>query len=135
MFKVFLNHLIRYLACAPGPISYCPKVTPQDCYSAQETPVAEVEMSDPSASLPKRLCSRKVNTQRAYIHDPCSQHPSVQQMMKYSIIGSKVTVKAQVKEFLEQTQVNELIAVIHMYDANDRVNSYKWFAENIKELN
>lgn len=64
-----------------------------------------------------------------------SRHPSVQQMMKYSFIGSKATVKAQVKDFLEQTKVDELIAVSHMYDANDRVKSYKWFAEIMKELN
>ncbi len=64
-----------------------------------------------------------------------SHHPSVQQMLKYSFIGSKATVKAQVKEFLEQTQVNELIAVSHMYDAKDRINSYRWFAEIMNELN
>lgn len=63
-----------------------------------------------------------------------SQHPAVRQMMKYSFIGSKATVKAQVQEFLEQTQVDELIAVSHMYDAKDRVKSYEWFAEIMKEL-
>src|SRR5690606_16895531 len=36
-----------------------------------------------------------------------SQHPSVHQMLKYSFIGSKKTVKAQVKKFLEQTNVDE----------------------------
>lgn len=63
-----------------------------------------------------------------------SRHPAVHQMMKYSFIGSKATVKKQVKEFIEKTQVDELIAVSHMYDANDRVKSYKWFAEIMNEL-
>ena len=64
-----------------------------------------------------------------------SQHPAVHQMMKYSFIGSKASVKKQVKEFLEKTEVDELIAVSHMYDADDRVKSYQWFAEIMKELN
>ncbi len=64
-----------------------------------------------------------------------SKHPSVQQMIKYSFIGSKETVKAKVREFIKQTQVEELIAVSHMYDATDRIQSYKWFAEIMKELN
>src|SRR5688572_28879868 len=64
-----------------------------------------------------------------------SQHPSVHQMLKYSFIGSKKTVKAQVKKFLEQTNVDELIAVSHMYNADDRLKSYQWFAEIMQELN
>ena len=61
-------------------------------------------------------------------------HPAVQQMLKYSFIGSKDTVKAKVKEFIELTQADELIAVSHMYDATDRIRSYELFAEVMKEL-
>lgn len=63
-----------------------------------------------------------------------SKHPQVHQMLKYSFVGSKQTVKAQVKEFLEQSQVNELIAVTNIYDINDRIRSYELFAEIMKEL-
>lgn len=63
-----------------------------------------------------------------------AQHPAVHQMMKHSFIGTKAMVKEQVKTFLEQTKVDELIAVSHMYDAKDRVQSYKWFAEIMNEL-
>src|SRR3954470_11814391 len=35
------------------------------------------------------------------------QHPSLHQMLKYSFVGSKPTVKQGVKAFLEQTGVNE----------------------------
>lgn len=64
-----------------------------------------------------------------------SQHPSVQQMLKYSFIGSKETVKQQVKDFMEETQVDELIAVTNIYDGQDRIKSYQLFAEIMQELN
>ena len=63
------------------------------------------------------------------------QHPQVHQMLKYSFIGSKATVKAQIKEFMEQTQADELIAVTNIYDVKDRIRSYQLFAEIMKELN
>jgi len=64
-----------------------------------------------------------------------SQHPSVQQMLKYSFIGSKETVKHQVNRFMEATQVDELIAVTNIYDGQDRIKSYQLFAEIMQELN
>ncbi|WP_055437204.1 LLM class flavin-dependent oxidoreductase [Lacinutrix algicola] len=63
------------------------------------------------------------------------QNPQVHQMLKYSFIGSKATVKAQVKEFIEQTQADELIAVTNIYDIRDRIRSYQLFSEIMKELN
>ncbi len=63
------------------------------------------------------------------------KHPAVDQMLKYSFIGSKATVKKQVKDFLKQTQVNELIAVTNIYAHNDRLKSYELFAEIMNEIN
>jgi luciferase family oxidoreductase group 1 len=63
------------------------------------------------------------------------QNPQVHQMLKYSFIGSKATVKGQVKEFIVQTKADELIAVTHMYAVKDRIRSYELFAEIMKELN
>ncbi len=63
------------------------------------------------------------------------QHPQVNQMLKYSFIGSRATVKTQVKKFLEHTNADELIAVTNIFDVQDRINSYKWFAEIMDELN
>lgn len=63
------------------------------------------------------------------------QNPQVHQMLKYSFIGSKSTVKAQVKTFIEETQADELIAVTNIYDVKDRIRSYELFAEIMKELN
>ncbi|AEH02359.1 LLM class flavin-dependent oxidoreductase [Lacinutrix sp. 5H-3-7-4] len=63
------------------------------------------------------------------------QNPQVHQMLKYSFIGSKATVKAQVKAFIENTQADELIAVTNIYSIDDRIKSYKLFAEIMTELN
>ena len=63
------------------------------------------------------------------------QHPQVQQMMKYSFIGSKATVKKQVLDFLKETQADELIAVTNTFDPAARINSYKAFAAIMKEIN
>ncbi|AXP82544.1 Alkanal monooxygenase alpha chain [Mariniflexile rhizosphaerae] len=62
------------------------------------------------------------------------KHPQVQQMLKYAFVGSKATVKAQIKAFIEQTQANELIAVTNIYDIEDKIQSYKLFADIMKEL-
>ncbi|MFD2036297.1 LLM class flavin-dependent oxidoreductase [Belliella marina] len=64
-----------------------------------------------------------------------SQHPSIQQMLKYSFVGSKQTVKKQVKEFITATQVNELIAVSTMFSIEDRIKSTELFGEIMVEIN
>lgn len=63
------------------------------------------------------------------------EHPQVHQMLKYSFIGSKATVKAQVKAFLDKNEIDELIAVTNIYDVKDRIRSYELFAEIMDELN
>ena len=63
------------------------------------------------------------------------QHPSLHQMLKYSFVGSKATVKKGVKAFLEQTGVNELITVSTMYDIEARIKSTRLFSEIMKEIN
>lgn len=64
-----------------------------------------------------------------------AKHPSVHQMLKYSFIGSKETVKKQVSEFINETKVDELIAVTNIYGAKDRIKSYQLFSEIMKEIN
>ncbi|GAB3241515.1 LLM class flavin-dependent oxidoreductase [Hymenobacter seoulensis] len=63
------------------------------------------------------------------------QHPSVQQMLKYSFVGSKQTVKQQLKAFLLETQADELITASSMYALEDRLTSTRLFAEIMQELN
>jgi len=62
-------------------------------------------------------------------------HPSLHQMLKYSFVGTKETVKKQTKAFLEETQVDELIMVSTIYDITDRIKSAKLFAEVMQEIN
>ena len=80
---------------------------------------------------------------RSYLQPPCemneelreiTKHPAVRQMLKYAFVGKKESVKQQTAEFLSKTGVNELIAVTNIYDAEDRINSYKAFAEIIGEM-
>lgn len=63
------------------------------------------------------------------------QHPAVYQMLKYSFVGSKETVTKQVKSFLDQTGVDELIAVSAMYNIQDRLKSARLFAQIMDEIN
>lgn len=63
------------------------------------------------------------------------QHPSLHQMLKYSFVGNKETVKTQLKDFINETQVDELIMVSTIYSIDDRIKSAKLFAEVMKEIN
>lgn len=62
-------------------------------------------------------------------------HPSVHQMLKYSFVGSKETVKSQIREFIDETQVNELIVVSTTYALKDRLKSIRLFGEIMQEIN
>ena len=68
-------------------------------------------------------------------HREIIQQPAVQQMTKYAFIGSKATVKKKIEAFIATTQVDELIAVTHVFSTQARLKSYKLFAEIMKELN
>lgn len=61
-------------------------------------------------------------------------HPAIYKMLKYSFVGSKSTVKKQVKEFLKETGVDELMIVSPIYDIKDRLKSVRLFAEIMKEI-
>ena len=63
------------------------------------------------------------------------QHPALNQMLKYSFVGSKQTVKKQIQAFIAATGVDELIAVSTMYGINDRIKSAQLFAEIMTEIN
>ncbi|WP_224994279.1 LLM class flavin-dependent oxidoreductase [Cesiribacter sp. SM1] len=63
------------------------------------------------------------------------QNPTLNQMLKYSFVGSKQTVKTQIQEFLKETGVDELITVSTMYNLNERLKSTRLFAEIMKEIN
>lgn len=63
------------------------------------------------------------------------KHPNVHQMLRYSFVGDKSTVKKQLIPFLEDTNVDELIVVSTMYSAKDRIKSIQLFAKVMQEIN
>ena len=63
------------------------------------------------------------------------QHPTVQQTLKYSFVGSKETVKAEIKRFLEDTQVDELMVSTNVFGFENRLKSVELFAEIMAEIN
>ena len=94
-----------------------------------------------STSLIKMFLGILTN-QRNYMQPPepmtddlkeLSLNPHFQRMLKYSFIGDKETVATKTKDFLQATQVNELMVVSNMYDVEDRIKSYRYFAEIIHE--
>ena len=63
-----------------------------------------------------------------------SVDPSFQRMLKYAFVGSKATIKEKTEEFIKQTGVNEVIAVSHIYNQEDRINSFRLFSEAMNEM-
>jgi len=62
-------------------------------------------------------------------------HPSLQQMLRFSFVGDKETVRKKISHFLKDTNVDEVIAVTTMYSAEARIRSVKLFADVMKEIN
>ncbi|NBC66906.1 MAG: MsnO8 family LLM class oxidoreductase [Bacteroidetes bacterium] len=58
---------------------------------------------------------------------------AVEQMLRYTFIGSPSTVKSQVDDFVEMTGANELMIASYIYDKKERFKSYKMFADLMKE--
>ena len=63
-----------------------------------------------------------------------ARNPAFQRMLKYAFIGSQDTVSQKTEDFLKQTGVDELMVASHIYHHEDRVNSYRIFADLMKEL-
>jgi luciferase family oxidoreductase group 1 len=79
----------------------------------------------------------------AYLQEPTEmtpelrgllENPALQQMLKYSFVGNRETVKKKTEDFLAQTGVNEIMVVSNIYDHEDRVKSYRIFSEIMKEM-
>lgn len=60
------------------------------------------------------------------------EEQSVSQMLGYSFIGSPETIKEQMQSFIDQTQVDEVMATSHIFDQQARLHSYELFAEVMK---
>ncbi|GAA0188938.1 LLM class flavin-dependent oxidoreductase [Fulvivirga kasyanovii] len=62
------------------------------------------------------------------------QNPAFQRMLTYAFRGSKDTVKEKTVEFLKQTGIDEVIVSSHIFHHEDRINSYRIFAEIMNEI-
>ncbi len=54
---------------------------------------------------------------------------AVEQMLRYSFIGSRATVEAALQSFVESTGVDELMVVSNIYDTEARLRSYEILAQ------
>jgi len=97
-----------------------------------------------ATSFLKMIVSLLTNAKRESLAKPTAmtadlrdvmEHPAVKQMTRFSFIGSKTKVKAELKDFMEQTQADELIVVSAIHNTEDRIKSYQSFSELMKELN
>ncbi|MEL7833273.1 LLM class flavin-dependent oxidoreductase [Fodinibius sp. Rm-B-1B1-1] len=54
---------------------------------------------------------------------------TVQQMLKYTFVGSKETVEKQLSDFIEKTEADEIMTATYIYDHDQRLKSHKLFSE------
>ncbi|AWM32357.1 LLM class flavin-dependent oxidoreductase [Hymenobacter nivis] len=57
-----------------------------------------------------------------------AQQQAVQQMLAYSFIGGPATLQADLQDFIDQTQVNEIMAVSNIFSHAARIHSYEILA-------
>jgi len=55
--------------------------------------------------------------------------PLMQQFLTYSFIGNPTEIKEDLSKFVDNTQINELMVVSHIYDHEARLKSYKILME------
>lgn len=65
------------------------------------------------------------------IWDPMEEQ-SVNQMLAVAFIGGPATLTAQMRSFLAQTEVDEVMVTSHIYNHEARLRSYEIFAEALK---
>ena len=58
----------------------------------------------------------------------------VDQMLAFSLIGGRKSLRAKLDEMLELTRADEIMATAHIYDHQKRVDSYRIFAEVVSGL-
>ncbi len=58
-----------------------------------------------------------------------AEEAAISRMMKYSFVGSKESIKEQLIDFVKQTEVDEIMAVSHIYDHTSRLRSYEILSE------
>lgn len=62
------------------------------------------------------------------------QKAAVQQMLSYSLVGNKDTVKQKLLDFLDQTRSSEVMITSHIFDQQAKLESYRLFANVMKDI-
>lgn len=62
------------------------------------------------------------------------EEEAAKQMLQLSFIGSPVTIKTKMKDFSEQTGMNEIMVISNIFDQKAKLHSYKLFADVMKEI-
>lgn len=79
-----------------------------------------------------------------YMHPPIEvsasvralfQHPALARMLEFAFIGDPETIRDKTTDFAEHYRVDEVMAVSHIFDHDKRMNSFRIFAEAMKEIN
>ena len=60
------------------------------------------------------------------------QKAYLDQMLSLSFIGSRETIKKDLQEFINQTQIDEIMIISNIYDQKAKIHSYELFAEIMK---
>lgn len=58
---------------------------------------------------------------------------AVEQMLKYTFIGSKETIRKELTEFAEQTGADEMMIASYIYNHKERIKSHRLFAEMMQQ--
>lgn len=58
-----------------------------------------------------------------------AERDAAMQMLAYSFFGSKATVQAELKRFIDRTGIQEIMATSHIHDQAARLKSYRLLAE------
>ncbi len=61
------------------------------------------------------------------------QKAAVEQMLSRSLIGGKETITEGLQAFLDETKADEIMVISHLYDHEASLDSYRIFAEIMKE--
>jgi len=65
--------------------------------------------------------------------EPAQQY-AVEQMLAYAFIGSPSTIEQELQEFIDHTQVNELMAISNIFSHQARRHSYQLLADVLRAV-
>ncbi|MEO7834940.1 MAG: LLM class flavin-dependent oxidoreductase, partial [Ginsengibacter sp.] len=57
------------------------------------------------------------------------QKEALDQMLSLSFIGSPKTIKKDLKDFVDQTKIDEIMIISNIYDQQAKLHSYELFAK------